>query len=219
MVSINLGKAWVGSSDLAILQSSTRSDATFEGVTWDDESFVGPLYYGVRVEHWFGGGAWGGLADFTHYKIFADTEATVDERGVWLGVPVEGPVRLGERVQGFSASHGTNYAGLGVLWRWLPPARRAGEAPRWYPYLGGGPIAYILHVEADINGAGISGYQYGGLGLLALAGVQVRVARPVAMYLEGKYDRGTPQVDVGGGGSASLSLSTYHLVLGAGYRF
>jgi hypothetical protein len=73
-------------------------------VKWDDQSLRVPAYYGLRADHWFGReGDWGSSADFTHCKIFADRDASVRERGSWQGVVVGGPVRFGDRAQGFSS--------------------------------------------------------------------------------------------------------------------
>jgi hypothetical protein len=90
---------------------------------------------------------------------------------------------------------------------------------RVYTYLGGGPILYILHVEADVNGVQEFGYQSGGLGIQILGGLSVAPTSHLRLFSEVKFDHGAPEVEIGQDGSASVGLSTFHLVIGTGYRF
>lgn len=88
-VSVYAGKAWTLDSEIEFADQTTD-------VSWEDESFESPFYYGARVGYFFD--AWGVALDFFHAKIYLDE-------------PVPG-------VEEFAVSHGYNVLTLNLIHRW-----------------------------------------------------------------------------------------------------
>jgi lipid A oxidase len=232
-VSLYIGKSFTNDSDVRIRQpGGTR--LTFEGVSWDDESFEMPIYYGWRVTHYLKPHPeWGVALDFFHYKVFSDTDAVLRVRGTRGGAPVNGRERFGDTIQKLDMSHGVNYLTLNAVRRWRPVRRlrlrfggeRAGggrgaadwSEVRFQPYAGAGIGAVIPHVEAEIGGRRIGEYQWRGPGFQIFGGVSYRLARRWRLFAEYKFTHTTLTVDIPGG-DAHTTLNTHHLVLGGSYR-
>ncbi len=219
-VSGYLGYAWTRDSDLHVDQPATDSNASFGGVQWDSKSFEAPPYYGVRLTHFPEAyPSWGVALDFTHYKVYARTADSVAVSGRWNGAPVDTTAPLGERVQSFSISHGVNYVGPLVLYRWSFDASPPYRQGRVQPYVGVGPIYYIDHPENTVNGFTTERYQGSGWGWQAVAGARYLFTERWSVFGEIKHDEGTAKVSVGGDGSANTRLRTTHAVFGVGYSF
>ncbi|HEU0200106.1 MAG TPA: hypothetical protein VFR86_06685 [Burkholderiaceae bacterium] len=212
----SLGYTWTAPSDVHIDQPSTASAATFADVHWRSRSLQPPLYYGLRATRWFGSARLGAGAEFVHYKIHAEVDRMVPVRGTWNGAPVATTAPMRERVQDFNVSHGVNYVAANVLYRWrarLPP----GE---WTPYVGGGPVLYMLHPETTVNDQAQNGpYQTSGLGGHGFAGIAYSLATGLRFFAEVKFDAGRAKVGLAGGGHGATNLRTLHLVAGLGYLF
>jgi lipid A oxidase len=217
-LSLYVGKSFTNDSDLRLRQSS-GTDLTFHGVSWSDHSFEMPIYYGFRVTHFFGHRSdWGIAVDFFHYKVFADTNATLAVTGTRGGAPVSGPERLGDTVQRFDITHGVNYLTLNAIHRWrLRSGGPRSPRGRLQPYVGAGVGAVIPHVEARIGGVFKDGYQLRGPGYQLLAGANYALSSHWSLFGEYKYTHTTLAVDVPGGG-ARTTLDSHHLVLGGCYR-
>src|SRR5688572_8579019 len=88
-VSFYAGQAWTLDSEVEY------ADRT-EEVSWEDESFESPYYYGARVGYFFG--EWGVALDFFHAKVYLDEPLTgVDELAI---------------------SHGYNVVTVNIIRRW-----------------------------------------------------------------------------------------------------
>jgi lipid A oxidase len=217
-LSLYVGKSFTNDSDLRVRQSND-TNLTFHGVSWSDESFEMPIYYGFRVTHYFAHRSdWGVALDFFHYKVFSDTNATLPVTGTRGGVPVNDQERLGDTVQRFDITHGVNYLTLNAIHRWrLRSAGRRYPRGRLQPYAGAGVGAVIPHVEARIGGVFKEGYQWRGPGYQFFAGASYALSSHWALFGEYKYTHTTLTVDVPGG-DAHTTLDTHHLVLGGSYR-
>lgn len=88
-VSFYAGKAWTLDSEVDYADITTD-------VSWEDESFESPIYYGARVSYFYD--AWGIALDFFHAKIHLDD-------------PVPG-------VDEFAVSHGYNVLTINLIHRW-----------------------------------------------------------------------------------------------------
>lgn len=220
-VSFYLGAARTRDSDLKVNQPSTGSNATFGGVSWDDASFELPPYYGLRLDHYFAASpSWGVGLEFTHYKIYADVNRTVSVSGTWLAAPVNTVAPLSQRVQKFNITHGVNYFGANVFYRWMQDRSERFPQGRLQPYVGGGPIYFILHGENAINNlANEEKYESLGFGFQVLGGLRYGLTRRTSIFVEIKYSSGTAKVNAAGAGQAETDLRTYHGLVGLSYRF
>jgi len=221
MVSGYLGEAWTQDSDLQVAQPATGSAAAFRGVAWDSKSFESPPYYGLRVTYFPERyPQWGIGLDFTHYKIYAKTGQAVPVDGMWNGAAVNEVAPLNSRVQKFNISHGVNYLGPILTYRWRLDASERFPHGRWNPYLGGGPVYYIIHPENTVNGlTNDESYESSGWGWQAFGGVSYRITPSLSVFGEVKYSEGTATVDTAGGGHAETDLTTTHAVIGVGWSF
>jgi hypothetical protein len=217
--SLYIGKSFTNDSDLQLRQpGDTR--LTFHGVSWEDESFQMPIYYGWRVTHFLEPDErWGIALDFFHYKVFSDPNQVLPVSGSRNGTPVSGRERLGDTLPSFSMSHGVNYLTLNGIHRWRlhSDAGRKWEDIRWQPYLGAGIGAVIPHVEATVGGRTIGEYQWHGPGFQIFTGASYRLASHWCLFAEYKFAHTSITVDVPGG-DAHTTLDTHHLVLGGSYR-
>lgn len=187
-IAFAIGLSFTRPSDLAIDQPASGNHAVFHNVRWAGQSFASPIYYVVR----FGKGDV--QFDFTHYKVIAEDRERIPVTGTWHGAPLAETAPLGERVQHFEITHGVNSCALIVLAR--DPARRGF-------YVGIGPLFYMPHAEAKVDGReSSSGYAYGGTGFEALAGT----GGP-APFADVKVQTGSIRVGIAGG-TAATTLSS-----------
>lgn len=194
-IAIALGISLTSPSDLTIDMPAQKNHDTLHNVSWAGKPFVAPLYYVVRI------GKGDVAIDLTHYKIEADTSATVHENGTWHGDAVDGDTRVDKRVQHLEISHGVNPIALIVIAR-RPDGRG--------PYIAGGPLIYLSHSETTIDGIDDQwGYSHSGNGFEILAGTG---GSPGAPFAELKHDWGFVTIPATAtGGYASTSLSTTHI--------
>ena len=214
-VRIYLGTSSTRDSGLTIRQSATNSNARFSPVAWDSRASENPIYYGLRATHYFESAPNLGLGiDFVHDKAYAKLERAVGAKGTWNGEPLDTSAPLSNWVQQLSMSHGINFIGPTLEYRW--PAASSG---RWTLYVGGGPIYYVNHPESTVNGLALEKYQASGWGWQVLGGVMFRLTEHWIVFGEMKYSAGRAQHDVAGGGRFESDLRTTHSVAGVGYRF
>lgn len=206
-----IGKSWTLDSDVR-LQTSPDTDLTLKGVSWDDHSFDGPLYYGYRVSHWPEGSAWGLALDFTHAKIYVKRDELVRVSGVRNGVPVDERLDVGTELDHFNLSHGFNFLTLNLLHRW-----QTGSETRVHTGLGIGVI--IPHVEATIAGEAESRYQFGGFAGQALLGLSRHVSDPVSVFTEYKIGYASVDVDIGSRSRLRTEPWTHQVVIGPQLKF
>jgi len=213
-LSIFIGKAFTNDSDVRIRQPNNTS-LTFHGVSWSDESFVNPIYYGWRVTHFFKRQPdWGVALDFFHYKGLSDTNAVLPVTGTRDGAPVSGNERLGDTIQRFDMTHGVNYLTLNVVHRWrVRSTASAFPHGRLQPYVGLGVGAVI----ARVNGVFKGNYQVRGPGFQFFGGASYSLTRRWAIFGEYKFTHTTLTVDIPSG-DAHTTLNTHHLVFGGSYR-
>src|SRR5207245_8172832 len=60
----------------------------------------------------------GGNLDFTHYKMYAETDRVTAVEGRWNGSRVREFALMKTRVQNFEISHGVNLTSLNADYRW-----------------------------------------------------------------------------------------------------
>jgi hypothetical protein len=210
VLSFYLGASQTAPSDLHVVQPARGNDATIHSVTWRGYPFRFEIYYGIRLTYTPPHYPFSSLAlDFTHAKIYAETDNSVAQDGVWHGAPLNETAPMRSRVQSFEVTHGMNM--LGLSWLQQVAGRAGGGA-----YVGGGPVLYVPHTESRVDGVPLtSGYEYGGLGFQVLGGVHGCIDhRP--LYSEIKYSRGTPSVSIAQG-HAETVVRTVHELAGLGF--
>jgi len=202
-LSVYIGIARTQRSDIHISQPRTATDVTIRGVRWDDRSFQPSIYYGIRLSYVFSRSS--NLAvnlDFTHYKIYAETERYVKVDGIWRGKHVEEEAPLDRYVQDFDITHGLNMIALDVVC--------CGRA-----YAGGGLAYYVAHGENRIGGeANRERYAGTGFGYQLLGGYRDALSGD-PLFAEVKYNSGDAVIETARQGRAETRVRTWHLLLGS----
>ena len=157
-------------------------DFTAKDVQWRGEPFKSPIYYGVRIIRWLGGGATGAMLDFTHSKTIAELKKEASFSGTIDNAPAPAKAVLGDVFRRLEFSHGHNMLTLnGVL-------RLPSLLPRLSPYIGAGAGISLPHTEVQVRDAPARTYeyQYTGPAAQALLGLEVRVGR-MSYFIEYKF--------------------------------
>jgi len=211
-----LGKSFTQDSDIHIKQSRLGSDYTFEGVSFADDSFTSPPYYGLRAGYFFESHSWLGLAvDFFHFKIDAEVSDVRQLRGTHSGSSVAGAVQVKSLVQQFEVSHGVNYLTLDALFRYpllTDPERFPRGRLQLYAGVGLGPVIAYPETRIDNIRSG-SGYEIGGLGVQAFVGMRFLIFKYLGVFGEYKFTHSSLSVSVPSG-TGYVQENTNHLVGG-----
>lgn len=210
------GKSFTQNSDVRIRQPSQQDKFTFDDVSFKDESFDLPPYYGARLGYYFEKYPWLGVgAEFFHFKIIADTTESKRLSGTNRGSPVNATVPMDSVVQTFQLTHGVNYLTADVLLRYSlleEPERFPRGRLQLYGGAGVGPV--IAHPETRIDGASNDGpYQVAGVGVQAFVGARVMLFKYVGLFTEYKFTHSSLDVSVARG-TGSFEENTHHIVGG-----
>ncbi len=206
------GKA--STADATVTVEKTGAHLAFEKVSWSDESFVSPIYYGIRITHWFDRSTgWGIGLDFIHVKMFAGLEDSVAVTGTRDGAPVSGTERLGDTFSTLSFSHGHNMLLAIGLYRWVPD-REGTWFSRLHPYGGFGVGVAIPHVEVDMTGSSTEEYQLTGPAVQGLVGTDIIIVPRLRGLLEYKLIYAHIVADLTGGGTLTLNPWTHQFAFG-----
>jgi len=217
VVSLYGGKAVAHDADVKLDQPG-GTHLTFNDVSWDDESFQSPLYYGARLGYWWESAPhWGVALDYTHAKMIAPLGQTVTVSGTRNGVPVQPREPLSATFDNLNISHGHNLLTLNLLYRWQHLGE--GIVDRLQPYLGIGAGVAIPHVEVATAGGNTEEYQVAGPAYQALCGVDFRVYGPVSLFLEYKVSYADLDMDLSGGGRLEVEPWTSHFIFGVSCHF
>lgn len=217
IVSLYTGTSFTRDSDLDLRQSGAGTNLTVYDVAWDADPLKLAPYYGVRVTHFLDRYPnWGVALDYTHYKMYAQTDRIVPVNGVWKGAATNTASPMNQYVQHFEISHGVNIASINGIYRWRSPAFASG---RLQPYVGAGLAYYVPHSENTVdNMAHETGYRSSGFGYQVLGGVWYQLTDQVGAFAEMKFNSGTAKVDIANG-EAETPLRTFHAMAGLGFRF
>lgn len=215
--SIYSGTSYTRNSDLHLTRPGIGTAVTVQDVKWDADPFKDAPYYGLRFAHFFDEvPEWGVALDFTHYKMYAQTDRLVSVRGTWRGAPISTTAPMGQYVQHFEISHGVNILSINGIYRWL---NTGWAGSRIQPYVGVGLAYYRPHSENVVDNAPHeTGYQSSGGGYQLLGGVQYRLSERWGIFAEAKFNRGRAKVDIDRG-RAETPIRTFHALGGIGYSF
>jgi lipid A oxidase len=211
------GKARTGASEVTLNQPG-GTDLRFDKVSWDDESFKPPIYWGARLTRWSESAAgWGAALDFTHAKMSARPEQVVHVSGTSAGAQVNADQALGGTFASLSFTHGFNLLTANALYRWQ--AWQSSTLGEISPYAGAGLGVAWPHVEIAAGGQTTAEYQVAGPALQGLVGLDLKAFDRVSVFVEYKLSRADMRIDIAGGGSVRLNPATQHAIVGGTYRF
>ncbi|MGB9772638.1 MAG: hypothetical protein ACPL4I_01290 [Bacteroidota bacterium] len=215
-----LGKGVTVSSDLHIVQPSQGTDVMFYDVHYEDRSFQFPLYYGLRLGYFLPGINFIGIeTEFIHLKVYSNPNESVSVSGRWQNAPVAGMVRLGDRLQEFSISHGLNLQLLNLLMRYGFPKDAHGLQKRIHAVARIGVGAVIPHTESTIEQQHQEQYELRGPAFQASAAGDVKLVGELAWFLECKYTVARVQNAGVPSGRLSTTLQSLHVVSGFAIQF
>jgi opacity protein-like surface antigen len=194
-----------------ITQPAELTTLTFPGVRFRSESFDSPLYYGYRIGRSVPGTRTLFIeAEFIHAKAFAESQTAAAGSGTRDGAAVRA-VAFGDLIRRLAMSHGMNFILLNAAVRY-PLGGRLGLTGR----AGAGPM--LPHGETQVRGVQRDGYEWGGLGIQAAVGVEVRVWQRALAIVEYKLTRADTEISIDKG-KASCVASSHHLTFGVGLTF
>ena len=215
-LTLRQGKGWVEGSDLRLSRPGT--DVTLRDVTWKDESYRSPIYYGVGLTWWLPRHReWGLGLDLTHAKAILETEESAFVQGTLGGRRVDDSLLVRDVVPALQFSHGLNLATLNGYRRWWSAPR--GEAPTGVAlYLGVGAGVAVPHVEAQVAGIRTDDYQLAGPAARAVAGLDVPYDEHISLVGEAILSWADLRADLTGGGEVRTRLLVPQLSLGLALR-
>ena len=213
-LSVYGGIAYTLDSDVK-LEEPGDTRLTFHHVSWDDDSFEEPQYFGLRLTYWLGHQSpWGLAVDFAHAKMIAELDEEVLVTGRRGGDFANAREVLGDSFVKLEFSHGHNLLTANLLYRWLAPNRPAWLG-RIQPYVGLGAGVAIPHVEVLVGSPlATTGYQVGGPVAQGLAGLNINLMKHLSVFTEFRLSYAHIDVDLRGGGSLETDAWTYHINLG-----
>jgi hypothetical protein len=219
VLAVYTGTSWTHSSDLRISQPGSGSNAEFHGVRWESKPFASAPYYGVRVSYFPESSCLGANIDFTHYKMYAETDRVTSVRGTWNGLPIDTSVPMSALVQTFEISHGVNLTSLNVEYR-RPFDQNSEFTRRWSMHAGAGVAVYLPHAEGSINGISSAGnYQRAGEGYQLFAGAEFRLMTRLGVFFDTKFDDGELDFNLAPAARVQTRTRTVHALAGLAWHF
>lgn len=225
IVDLYAGKSSTLNSSIHIVQPPLSNDFIFEDVSFDDESFQSPIWYGVRGGYFLEEHPWlGGAIEFFHFKVVARTYEMKRIKGIRGGAAVDSIVRMRSIVQQFQITHGVNYLTADVLVRYSlsndPERFRRGQL-QLYGGLGLGSV--ISHPENRVDDVRNEiffreEYEFTGFGFHAFLGARVLMFEHFGLIAEYKFSGSRIKAKVAFG-DGIMDENTHHLVGGVTIPF
>jgi hypothetical protein len=218
------GQAVPRSHDLEIQQPMLGNYMTFKDVTYRDESFRGPMYYGFRYSHFFNDHPhWGLELEFFHPKAIANTDETVDAYGKWHGKKVDGEVRLDDYVQSWEVSHGYNMLLGNAAYRYGFFKNDRNPNGRLMLVARGGMGVTILHPESIVDDQEYyfenGHFEFNNIAFQISPGIEVNLYKGLNLFAEYKYTYTEIKESSIKYGDSSTVLETDHVAVGLAYHF
>ncbi|HET9372782.1 MAG TPA: hypothetical protein VFO19_21110, partial [Vicinamibacterales bacterium] len=197
-----LGANHTPPASVEIVVPSRTLSVEFEDVEFEAKPFSAPQYYGWRVGRMFGAsGRIGVELEFVHAKMYAKTDRIypINDRTGLLDVPAQTP--MSGLVQRYAMSHGLNFILFNVVVR-----EPLGEGPVTLVVRGGaGPT--LPHAESTVLGVPREQYEYGGIGLDAGIGLDIKIRGRFSAMSEYKLTYAKPEISVAGGTGQTTALA------------
>lgn len=210
------GKSYTRDADVRIRQQGLGNDFRVHDVSFEDESFRDPPYYGGRAGYFFQGYPWLGVAvDFVHFKMRAETSETKRFTGTLAGAPIDARLPMNTIVDRFDITHGVNYLTFNGLARYslLTEAERFPHG-RIQLFAGAGLGPVITHAENTIGNVNNDrSYEVAGLGVQGFTGLRIMLFKYVGVFAQYRFTRSDLDVRVASG-RGKVEEITHHVVGG-----
>ena len=206
-----LGGAHTAQSSLRLQAAQLQTDLLLQPISYQTKPFQSPLYYGYRVGYFFSRN-FGLESEFTHLKVYAETDGIAYIAGTLHGVSMNETASINTVVQRFNITHGVNLLTANLVAR--KAFRQAGSSARFLlsGRVGGG--ATIPHPENEVLGiSNNEHYEVGAPAWQVGAGLEVRLWHRLYADSELKYTRTHEKVDIAQG-TAESPLKSTHAVVG-----
>ena len=210
------GTVFTENTDVRLTQPN-GTDLTFKNVSWDDESFETPIFWGLRLTWWLENSPeWGLALEFAHPKMLAKLGEEVDVTGTRAGTPVNTTEPLSNTFSHFEFTDGYNLLTFAALHRWGHESRKRYS---FVPYLGAGAGVAIPYVETTIAGVDTREYQVTGMAVQLMAGTEFFLTDPFSLFIEYKFNYSDMTADLADGGTLRLEPSTHLFIVGGQWHF
>jgi lipid A oxidase len=207
------------------LHENNGNDLTFHNASYQTKDFGEDApYYGGRLTYFLSREShWGFGLEFLHSKVFLDSGKSLHVTGTRDGSPVNDTESVGDTIADFHCAHGLNYLTADTFYRFFL-GQPDSFIHRVQPYLGAGLGITIPHVVVQLpNEPGFEDYEFGGLGVQAIAGLSFDITKHIQLFTEYKFTYADlDKLDFSNGvtsGTISFDSMANHLVFGASYRF
>ena len=165
---------------------------------WEGRSFETPPYYGFRGTYWFNQAPqWGVSLDFTHAKVYADSETFRNDIPTWSR---------------FEFSDGINFLTLNAM-------RRFQKWNGFEPYIGLGAGLSIPHVEVTRPSGTTFEYQIGGAAFQGQIGANYYVTDWLSVFGEYQLVYGMNNLTIDNGDKLEVNILTNAIVGGISVHF
>jgi lipid A oxidase len=207
------------------LHENNGTDLTFHNASYSTKDFgENAPYYGGRLTYFLSREShWGFGLEFLHSKVFLDSGESLHVTGTRDGSPVNDTEYVGNTIADFHCAHGLNYLTADTIYRFFL-GQPDNFIHRFQPYLGAGVGITIPHVVVQLaNEPGFENYEFGGLGMQAIAGLSFDITKHVQLFSEYKFTYADlDKLEFSNGetsGTVSFNSMANHLVFGVSYRF
>ncbi len=211
---IYFGDAHTASSSLSMQTPATATNLLITPVSYATHAFQAPLYYGYHAGYFFRRfRRYLGLeGEFTHLKVFAETNKQAQITGLLHGIPVNETTPIDTIVQYFNITHGVNLLTGNLVARKF--FLQTGARPRLILSARAGAGITIPHPENEILGIpNVQHYQIGSPAWQLGADGEIRLWRALYFDTGFRYTRTRESVDIAAGTATSL-LNSFHLLGG-----
>jgi hypothetical protein len=208
-----LGANHTHAATVAIDRPADGVALEYRDVEFEARPFKSPQYYGLRIGRWFGSSRRIGLeVEFIHLKAYGRTDLVYEVTGDAgpFGELTQPPAPMNALVSRYAMSHGLNLLLINVGTR----------AP-----LKGGPISLVArggagpalpHGESTIAGEAREQYEFGGFGVHAAGGLEIRLHARISGVIEYKITFAKPEITIAGG-TGNMSALTHHVAFGLAF--
>ena len=102
-----VGGAHTAQTSLQLRMPQSGTNLLFEPISYEGRSFQSPLYYGYRAGYFFTR-HFGLESEFTHLKVYAETDPTAQISGSLQAAPMNESAGVNSVIQRFNITHGVN---------------------------------------------------------------------------------------------------------------
>lgn len=206
-VTAYLGGAHTARTSLRLHAPELSTNLLLQPISYQTKPFQSPLYYGYRAGYFFTP-RFGIEGEFTHLKVYAETERTAQITGTLQGAAINESAPLDSVVQRFNITHGVNLLLANFVAR--KGFRKTGSSARLLLSGRVGAGVTIPHAENQVFGiSNVEHYEVGRPAWQLGVGLEVRLWRRLYAEAEAKYTRTRQEVDIPQGTAESLIKSTH----------